>query len=229
MTTQLHADRRTLAKHMAYERSACEPALKPIAAGRALTAQDVDDLWAAYVANRADLRLRNRLVEHYFPWFHGLARSIARRMRFRDRENAVGEMLAALVKHIVPSYDGHSGFERWARLCTRQKLVRQMRVEQIVETPFSDVPRAADGVAVLEMVFAREQPLCDLNFLELAAGLSDLQAAVLWLRYYRGLSIHEVAGLLRTSPAGVKSAVHHASKRLRKQWSEYGRDELPAH
>ena len=85
--------------------------LAPGHAGPTLTAQELDALWIAYAANRDDQRLRNRLVEHYAPWIHDLAAAIAVRMRLRDRGNAVGEVLVALVTTIVPGYDGQSGFD----------------------------------------------------------------------------------------------------------------------
>ena len=108
---------------------ACEPALKPIAASRALGGREVDEPVGGLVANRADLRLRNRLVEHYFPWFTAWPARSPGRDAFSRPENAVGEMLAALVKHIVPSYDGQA-VRAWARLCQRRKLVDQKRVER---------------------------------------------------------------------------------------------------
>ena len=91
--------------------------------GQRLTAEELDQVWAAYRADRSDLRLRNRLVEHYLPWAGNLAASIAGRMELRDRENAVGEVLAALVAFIVPDYSGHGSFQRWACICIKRKLI----------------------------------------------------------------------------------------------------------
>ena len=45
-----------------------EAYLASIEAGLALTAQQLDELWTAYRADRSDLGLRNRLVEHYLPF-----------------------------------------------------------------------------------------------------------------------------------------------------------------
>ncbi len=108
-------------------------------------------------------------------------------MRLRDKENAVGEVLAALVRYIVPNYDGRNNFHDWARFCTTAQADRP-------------APRGAEGREHLrrEIRPKRSTSTCcptamphgrDLNFLEFTAELSDRQATVLWLRYYRGMSV----------------------------------------
>ena len=79
--------------------------------GLELTAQQLAELWAAYMADRSDVRLRNRLVEHYVPCVRNIAGAIANEMRLRDADNAVGEVLALLLTTIVPCYGGKGDFE----------------------------------------------------------------------------------------------------------------------
>jgi hypothetical protein len=78
-------------------------------------------LGAAYVADRGNRELRNRLVEHYLPWVCQQAKSLAKTIRLRERQNAVGEALAAPVASIVPGYDGRSGFDPWANACINRQ------------------------------------------------------------------------------------------------------------
>jgi RNA polymerase sigma factor (sigma-70 family) len=222
----VHADRNGPLRSVGHKRRRRGPCLAPVDAGQALTAKQLDELWAAYVADRADLRLRNRLVEHYLPRVRALANSIAHQLALRDTENAVGEVLAALVSSIVPGYDGRSGFERWLRVCTRRKLIDQQRAERNAGTIFADLP---SGPAELDLLPSPEQRGCDLKFLELTAELSDRQAAVLWLRHYRGLSVGAVSALLTLSPGAVKACTHDAVLALRKKWAGSNRDEIPAY
>ena len=69
----------------------------------------------------------------------------------------------------------------------------------------------------------------DLDFLELAAKLSDQQAVVLWLRHYRKMSVNAVAALSRVSPARVKTCTYKAVRQLKNLRSEYPWDDLPAY
>jgi hypothetical protein len=71
---------------------------------QARQARHAGEPWAGFS------QLRNCLAEHYFPWVYKRAASLARRMELRDRPNAVGEVLLAMVESIVPGYDGTSDF-----------------------------------------------------------------------------------------------------------------------
>jgi RNA polymerase sigma factor (sigma-70 family) len=192
-----------------------EQRFSPAAAGRTLSAPQLDALWAAYMADRGDWQLRNRLVEYYLPQVRRFALSIAKKMRLRDRDSAVGEVLAALVESIVPGYDGTKSFERWARVCARRKLIDQFRAEEKEEGLFAQAPPAADGSSPCDLLPDREPSANDVRFVELTAGLSDRQAMVLWLRYYRGASVEAVAALLAVSPRGVEIWTREALAELK--------------
>ena len=189
--------------------------------GQRLTAEELDQVWAAYRADRSDLRLRNRLVEHYLPWAGNLAASIAGRMELRDRENAVGEVLAALVAFIVPDYSGHGSFQRWACICIKRKLIALKRAEQAGEA-VGDVSPGGGGLSALELLPGQEERRRgDLSFDELTAELSDRQAVVLWLRHCRSMRVEAVAELLNASTCSVKVWTREGLAELKKLWHDY--------
>jgi RNA polymerase sigma factor (sigma-70 family) len=197
------------------------PRLRAPFAGPGLTAEELDELWAAYLADRSELRLRNRLVEHYLPWVGDLAGSIAGQMRLRDRENAVGEVLAALVAYIVPDYSGHGSFQRWACICIKRKLIALQRAEQVGEA-VGDVSPGGGGLSALELLPGQEERRRgDLSFDELTAELSDRQAVVLWLRHCRSMRVEAVAELLNASTCSVKVWTREGLAELKKLWHDY--------
>ena len=179
-----------------------------------LNALQVKELWTAYIAHRADLRLRNRLVEHYLPAVRHLAATMAKRMQLRDRENAVGEVLVALVVSIVPGYDGKGCFDGWAFTCIRSKLIDQLRKEH--------KHRLGRGMVRhgLEMLPSRDDCRGDMKFVEVTAQLSDRQAAVLWMRYYRRMTTRAVAEMLKTSPSHVHYWTESGVAALKKNWAD---------
>jgi RNA polymerase sigma factor (sigma-70 family) len=197
----------------------------PRATARRLQPHELARLWASYLPDRADPSLRNRLVEHYLPWAQELAASIASRMRLRDRENAVGEVLAALVGSIVPGYDGRGTFNAWARMCIRQILIAQRRKEQMVDSVFDGSPADAAGEPLdldelpgPAAIPHDEGSRSDLDFLAITRELSDRQAAVLWLRFQRGISVDATADVLEMSPGNVKVTTSRAIAELRKRF-----------
>ena len=196
-------------------RGRCGPDPASTDARPALAAGQLQELWAAYLADRGNLELRNRLIEHYLPWVGELAASLARKMRLRDGENAVGEVLAALVDTIVPGYDGKRGFHRWAYAWTKGKLLHLRRAERRHDSLFADLPSAAKRT-VLDNAPDGGHPATDLTFAKITAELNDRQAVVLWLRGYCGLSVKAVSRLLKLSPSSVKARTRSAVAALKK-------------
>ena len=165
--------------------------------GRPLAKKQLHALWKAYQTDRRQLALRNRLVEHYLPFVRTTAAAIAKTMRLHDTENAVGEALAALVEDIVPHFDGTVGFRAWAGLCVKRKLVDLQREEQAAENLFVDAPCERKA---LEETTGEPELGGELDFHAFTADLSDREALVLWLRYYRRMSVNGVAALIKASP-----------------------------
>ena len=179
-----------------------------------LAAQQINELWSAYIANRDDRQLRNRLVEHYFPSVREMAGRLASKMRLHDTEDAVGEMLAALIDFIIPAYDGKGDFHRWAFTCIRSRLIDYRRREA------TDVAMRNFVREKLELLPGRDDRNCDLRFLELTAELSDREAAVLWLRFYRRMSPQAIAELLHITDTTVYNWTRSAVAVLREQWAK---------
>ena len=200
-----------------------KPCLKRNAA--TLSPEQLDQTWADYARNHDDLSLRNRLVEHYLPFVYDLSFAIAKKMRLRDKGNAVGEVLAALVEDIVPRYDGHGSFERWARYCMQRKMIDQQRAEKKIDSILGSRRSRVE----LGLLPNRERSGNDLQFAEFTADLSDPEALVIWLRYYRGLSVEEVAALVKVAPRTVVACTQNALAALTKQWGNCLWDELPTY
>jgi len=216
-----------------------EPTCPKLRRGRSRTAsidarpvlapKELDELWAAYLADRSNRRLRNRLVEHYRPWIRQMAASLAHRIHLEDEENAVGEALVALVAHIIPDYDGTTSFHRWATVCTKRKLLDIWRLERRGEAVFVRPLHGAKRIPLSKLLPDREQRGGDLKFLELVADLSDEEAMVLWLRYYRGMTIKAISALLRISPDTVTRWTLAAVKELKKTWFGRVKEDLHAY
>jgi RNA polymerase sigma factor (sigma-70 family) len=199
--------------------------LNRAAASQSLKADELNELWAAYRAVRSDERLRNRLVEHYLPWTHETAAAIASRMHLTDREDAVGDVLAALVERIVPDYDGRGEFTAWARICIQRMLIARRRKQQIAQSIFEDSPENESGepldleeIPAAEETTADEVPQSGFNFLDVTRDLSDRQATIMWLRFQRGASIVAVAEMLRLRPGTVKAQTAKALVSIKKSF-----------
>jgi RNA polymerase sigma factor (sigma-70 family) len=132
----------------------------------------------------------------------------------------------ALVESIVPGYNGSSGFERWARVCIRRKLIDQQRADRNPDMIFTQF-REGWGF-IPELVRDRERPNYDLKFLELTAELSDQQAAILWLTHYRGMTVSEVADLLKINRRCICSRIREAIAALRDKLGSRPVDKSPA-
>ena len=184
---------------------------------RTLTVNEARLLWKTYMANRSNVDLRDRLVEHYAPWVQSLIEGMARNINLADRENAIGEGLFLLTQKIIPQYDGRGKFEGWASICLRRRIVdlwrRQRQLMVSLQTPSGDGDE--EFTEMIDLLPAPSERLCDLRFCELTAQLTNREALVLWLRYYRGLTIDETAKELDTANGTIRSRTYAAIKKLR--------------
>lgn len=180
----------------------------------ALSVSEVESLWRKYRAHPRCTAHRDRLVEHYFPWFSDLAGRMARRMSLEDRDDAVGEACLALAEKIVPSYDGRRPFENFAMVCLKnlfRSFLRRRHGDTESIEPYRDLAIPCPSVAAVEPT------KCETLAIRMMAGLSNAQATVLWLRFSRGVSIEQTAAMLNIPPGTVKSRTSTALKILRKR------------
>jgi len=173
-----------------------------------LSQREVEALWKKYHAHPTNA-IRERLVEHYFPWFLDQATRMVGRMSLEDRENAVGEACLALSERIVPKYDGRGPFENWASSCIKNLFTSIYRKEGRINTLNIECIDTVDGVSVAP-------PPMNVRFSLLTARLSDKHAAVVWLRFYCGLTIEESANILKIPSCTVKSRGVWAIANLKK-------------
>jgi DNA-directed RNA polymerase specialized sigma24 family protein len=83
--------------------------------------------WAAYLADRTNNALRDKIVEHYFAWAKSKAYGFANHMRIRDKDNAVGDALLKFAMKIVPTYDGVRCFEPYASTCLCRSMLDSLK------------------------------------------------------------------------------------------------------
>lgn len=181
---------------------------------------DVQQLWTKYFADHDNRNLRDRLVEHYLPWATKTAQGIAGRMPLADRENAVADAILRFSTRSVSRFSEHGDFKRWAKMCLKRSLVDSLRKERRTMDSLDTPVGGDDGPTLFEILPAATSPNCDFRFCEMAADLPHSQAIVVWLRYYRGLSIREITAEMRISHGAVKSRLNSALKSLRKSLSE---------
>jgi RNA polymerase sigma-70 factor, ECF subfamily len=137
-----------------------------------------------------------QFVGEHYPGAIGFARSLA---RDRDRaDDLVQEAFARLMAGPPGVRDQRAYLNtiivNLARAEWRQER-RPYAAPMLVETVADDVDLRLDvGQAV--------------------RSLPQAQRDVIWLRYYAGLPVQEIATLLRHPEGSVKSLLHHARRRL---------------
>jgi RNA polymerase sigma factor (sigma-70 family) len=188
--------------------------------------ESVKYLWELYRFDKCNAVVRDRLIEYYLPWIQQTAMAIASKMKLHDPENAVGEVLVQMVRKILPEYDGKRDFERWAKVCIKRKLIDQQRAEINARRVFVDADLGEIDLFAVTPAPAVDAKNCDLRFLELTMTLSDRQAMILWLRYYRGVSVSTIADLLKSSECSVKTWTRDAIVELRRKFPD-SLDSLP--
>ena len=182
--------------------------------------ETVAHLWTCYRKDRDNSELRNRLVEHYTPLAQHFARRYIRRYQLREVETAIGDALLLLMLRIVPKYDGESDFRRWALVCIRQKMLQRRKKESLDRRRF--VNRAdceKEWPDIEAQLICPDKPGSDVRFVELTAALPAREAAALWLRFYRHVSLLEVAAILGVSRLAANNVIRGAIGTLR-QYAE---------
>lgn len=153
-------------------------------------------------AQRGDTMAMNALVDELMPYVGRICRGIA----LERGDDAAQEALIAIFRNLRRLKDPHA-LRSWARRIAAREAVRTARQARSGgdPAPVEDVP--APGRAMLG-VEIRDQ----------LERLDPHQRAVLVLRDLEGLSEQEAAALLEVAPGTVKSRLHRARARFRKDW-----------
>jgi RNA polymerase sigma factor (sigma-70 family) len=177
--------------------------------------ETVDHLWTCYAKDRANVEIRNRLVEHYTPVIQELAQHWMEHYRLRDVDTAMGDALLALLVEIVPKFDGQRDFRAWANLCVRRKMAQRKRLEARHRANFADDFGAEDFWQLTNEHVRRTEPGADLRFAELVARVTAREGALLWLQFYRHLPDKQIAAALNATVREVRSERLRAIRVLR--------------
>jgi RNA polymerase sigma factor (sigma-70 family) len=153
-------------------------------------------------AQRGDTMAMNALVDDLMPYVGRICRGIA-----LDRgEDAAQEALIAILRNLRQLKQPEA-LMAWARRIAAREAVRvarQARVDSDREPQDLPAPgRTELGVEIRDQL----------------DRLEPGQRAVLVLRDVEGLSEREAADLLEVAPGTVKSRLHRARARFRREWS----------
>ncbi len=173
-------------------------------------------LWSCYRKDRANIEIRNHLVEHYTPLVQQITRHFIRRYRLREVETAIGDALLLLVVRLVPQYDGKKDFCRWAAIRIRHKMRERRRLELLNGKRFAKRTDCERHWPEIEARLVRPaEPGSDVRFAEIVAALPARDAAALWLRFYRRISMRDISAALSVSHNTAASLVRGAIGTLR--------------
>ena len=153
-------------------------------------------------AQRGDTMAMNALVDELMPYVGRICRGIA-----LDRgEDAAQEALVAILRNIRQLKEPEA-LRSWARRIAVREAVRAARDA-----------RAAPAAQPPEELAAPGQPSLGVEIRDQLDRLAPEQRAVLVLRDVEGLSEREAAALLQVAPGTVKSRLHRARGRFKREW-----------
>ena len=152
-------------------------------------------------AQRGDTMAMNALVDELMPYVGRICGAIA-----LDRgEDAAQEALITILRKLRQLRDPDA-LRPWARRIATREAVRAARQSrERADHPPVDV--AAPG-----------QPALGVEIRDQLGRMEPEQRAVLVLRDLEGLSEREAAALLDVAPGTVKSRLHRARARFRREW-----------
>jgi RNA polymerase sigma-70 factor (ECF subfamily) len=155
-------------------------------------------------AQRGDAMAMAALLDELMPYVGRICGAIA----LEHGEDAAQNALIAVLRNLR-RLDEPLALRAWARrIATREavRVARGARAELPLEDPAASVPAPGSGTLGVEI---RDQ----------LERLDPEQRAVLVLRDLEGLGEQEVAELLRLPEGTVKSRLHRARARFRREWS----------
>jgi RNA polymerase sigma factor (sigma-70 family) len=152
-------------------------------------------------AQRGDTMAMNALVDELMPYVGRICRGIA----LGRGEDAAQEALIAILRNIRQLKEPEA-LRPWARRIAVREAVRAARDAR------------AGAAQPPEDVAAPGQPELGVEIRDQLDRLAPEQRAVLVLRDVEGLSEQEAAALLGVAPGTVKSRLHRARGRFKREW-----------
>jgi RNA polymerase sigma factor (sigma-70 family) len=153
-------------------------------------------------AQRGDTMAMNALVDELMPYVGRICHGIA----LEGGEDAAQEALIAILRNIRQLEDPEA-LRGWARRIAVREAVRAARHRGAVSSRPPEEPRAPG------------QPGLGVEIRDQLDRLEPEQRAVLVLRDVEGLSEREAAALLGVAKGTVKSRLHRARGRFRREWT----------
>lgn len=112
------------------------------------------------------------------------------------------------------TYRGEGSYRAWIFGIARNALATWQRESARLQVTMDDVPEQADEAAspALLTVVGEEREL----LWDTIDALPEAQREVIHLRYWKNLSVEEIAHVTRRSSVAVRQLLHRAKQRLRK-------------
>ncbi len=153
-------------------------------------------------AQRGDTMAMNALVDELMPYVGRICGAIA----LERGEDATQEALIAVLRNLGQLKDPEA-VRSWVRKIAMREAVRAARqLRTIVGEPPEDVAAPSDPALGAEV---RDQ----------LERMDPQQRAILVMRDVEGLSEREAAAMLELPPGTVKSRLHRARARFRREWT----------
>jgi RNA polymerase sigma factor (sigma-70 family) len=155
-------------------------------------------------AQRGDPMAMDALVDELMPYVGQICGAIA----LQHGEDAAQNALIAVLRNLR-RLEHPAALRGWVRTIATREAVRVARRARL-ERPLADVPEPRTAAA---------DPRASVEIRDQLERLEPEQRAVLVLRDLEGLGEQEVARLLELPEGTVKSRLHRARARFRKEWS----------
>lgn len=153
-------------------------------------------------AQKGDTMAMNALVDELMPFVGRVCKAIT----LDGGEDAAQEALIAILRNLSQLQEP-AALRSWARRIAAREAVRVARRSR------------TDGDQPPEELAAPGRPMLGLEIRDQLERLEPEQRAILVLRDLEGLSEREAAALLEVAPGTVKSRLHRARARFRREWT----------